>query len=554
MGLFNDIKTGISNLFNVNNYSLLSYAHILKDIQNFKRSGTNSGSEFNYFDTTSHKYFKILFYFGKDALSDNKDNGSFSSGGLLTPTWNEFIKKSKNTWGDIVNDTVSLDANRLYDMYEEDGYVYDELKLNEIYNHNSAWAYLMLNDEKQRAKYLEQFVNLLSNINSESPWYFNSIEGLTEALDRKQITDGKFEFNENKKITIKCLPDAFDNRLTSLLELYRSIVWSWNMKKEILPSNLRKFDMAIYIFESPMVKWHEEWNDSLNDTINIDSKSGYQPSYKMLEFHNCEFDYNSIKSGFGTVNNNAGFSTEYSIDISYDDCYELSYNEFIMKELGDVILSDFIDTSKFSASESSFYLETGTEHTERIKKINKLTAGLNKRMNPYDKGFIGNALNQVIGAGVNYIEDKLERALLGNLHTYSLTQIGSQVKDLMDGNVIKTVQAAQDYIDEAKKRKEKKSSPNNNISTSNKYGRPVEFEDNEDNNPTGNLSVSKTQTRPEEFEDNEDNNPKGNLFSNEVPVKKKPSGNITAQQLAALKVKGKPTGKIFDNITLINNI
>ena len=507
MGLFNDIKNGINNIFNINNYDMLSYASILNDIQKFKRSGTNSGSEFNYYDTKAHKFFKILFYFGEDAGKNDKNKTYFDSGGLLTPTWNKF--KDIETFQGIDDNKV------IYNVYDDE-YNYYNSNLENLHIYNSAWAYLMLNDEKQRAKHLEHFVNLLSNISSEAPWYFMAIEGIADALDRKPATDGKFEFTESKKLTIKCVEDAFDNRISTLLDLYRDITWSWNMKREILPANLRKFDMAIYIFESPIVKWHEEWNNGFNNTINIDSKSGYQPSYKMLEFHNCEIDYNSIKSAWSELSNEGGIQPKYSIDIKYDDCYEISYNEFIMEKIGDIILSDFY-------SSSSLYPK------DTIDK-STLMAGLNKRMNPYDKGFLGNALNQVIGAGVNYIEDKLERALLGNLHTYSLTQIGSQIKDLMNGNVIKTVQGAKDYIDEAKKRKEQKSPPNNNISTSDKYGRPTEFDDNEDNNPTG------------------------NLFSNEVPVKEKPSGNITAQQLAALKVKGKPNGKIFDNITLINNI
>ena len=64
------------------------------------------------------------------------------------------------------------------------------------------------------------------------------------------------------------------------------------------------------------------------------------PSYKMIEFHNCEFDYNSIKSGWGEVNNQTGFNPTYTIEISYGDCYEISYNEHVMRTIGDVIATD----------------------------------------------------------------------------------------------------------------------------------------------------------------------------------------------------------------------
>ena len=62
-----------------------------------------------------------------------------------------------------------------------------------------------LNDEEERAEKLEQFVTLLSDINSKSPWYFSTLGGIQEALERKVVDDGKLEMNENKKLTITCL-------------------------------------------------------------------------------------------------------------------------------------------------------------------------------------------------------------------------------------------------------------------------------------------------------------------------------------------------------------
>jgi hypothetical protein len=524
MGLFNDIKNGISNLFNINNYSALSYASLLNDIQKFKKSGTNSGSEFNYFDTKGHKFFKILFYFGQDANTDN--NGGFSSGGLLTPTWTEY--DGSKTSNNVNKKFIDIKLFNTGDNATAEDYSYYENELMNLHNYNSAWAYLMLNGEIQRARHLEQFVNLLSNISSESPWYFMALEGLDAAMERKMASDGKVELGETKKITIKCIEDAFDNRISTLLDLYRDFTWSWNMKREILPSNLRKFDMAVYIFESPVLDWHEN-----EDTI--DSSSGYQPSYKMLEFHNCEIDYNSSKTAWGEFSNEGGKLPQYNIEIKYDDCYEISYNEFIMEKIGDVIITDFY--TKYLPGDS---IDTAAQ-----------LAGLGKRANPYDKGLLGNAIDQLVSTGVNYLEDKLERALLGNLHTYSLTNIGSQIKDVLDGNVIKTVQAAKDYIDDGKKRKENahKTSPTNNISTNNKHDRPVEF-DNDITGPTSKLfedEVSEKEQPNGNILDSElpkKEQPSGDLFDNEIPRKEQPSGDLFDNEVPK---KEQPSGDLFDN-------
>ena len=202
----------------MNNFS---YADILKDRQKFRRAGTKGGGDFNFFDNPTSKFFKIFFYF------ENGDADGYTrledSSGLLSPTW--------------LIDKKILDTN--------------------AYMYNSAYTYLMLNDEVQRGLLLKKFVELLSNISSESPWYFNSIEGLDAALERKVITDRDFKFEEQRqKISIKCLPDSYDDRIGTLLDLYRSIVWSWAHKREVLPANLRKFDMGILIFNDPTIPFH----------------------------------------------------------------------------------------------------------------------------------------------------------------------------------------------------------------------------------------------------------------------------------------------------------
>jgi hypothetical protein len=212
--------------------SILSYAQFLKDIKNFKSSGTESGEDtskdFNLLDTPAQKYFKILFYFGSMPENDTDSN---HLSGLLAPTWEVFNKRNNAEFAQSMNPL-------------------------QYYDFNSAWSYLMLNDELERAEKLEQFVTLLSDINTYSPWYFTSIGGINEALERKAAEDGKIDMNDRKKLSIKCLPDAFDNRITTLLELYRDITWSWVQKKEIIPANLRKFNMAVYIFEAPNNVWH----------------------------------------------------------------------------------------------------------------------------------------------------------------------------------------------------------------------------------------------------------------------------------------------------------
>lgn len=365
----------------------VSYENIVKDIRKFRAAGGRRRiDEFNFFDVPGHKYFKIFFYF-QNGDSDHNESIADSSG-LLAPTW------LTNYEGGGINDS-------------------------NYYMHNSAWSYLKMNHEDERADLLEQFIVLLSNINVESPWYFSEILGLDNAIERTQTNSRDFKFDEQrKKISIKCLHDSFDDRLGTLLDLYRAVVWSWTHKKEILPSNLRKFDMGIYIFETPTTgfsmdyvypfilekqredekyytvanlfgeqkdkfdeyaerigswlkpkskdssdvkvtdenagkvqpfpKNDEEWDDPIENKqfIGYGSMSHSPNSYgamgscKYIEFHNCEIDYNSSKGNYATISNSEGLNPEYTIDIYFDECYEMRNNEFLLRRIGDFVIQD----------------------------------------------------------------------------------------------------------------------------------------------------------------------------------------------------------------------
>lgn len=376
----------------------LSYSSIYKIKETFKRSGTNTGSDFNKYDTAGHKYFKILFHFfngAEDVMLDKLSNGGT---GLLHPTWN-------CTQSDI----------------------------NNIYKNNTAYSYLVMNGELERSHYLKEFITLLSNISSESPWYFSEVSGLDAALERN-IKEMKFE-DERKKISIKCLPDSMDERIGTLMDLYRSIVWSWQTKREIIPSNLRKFDMGIYIFNDAIEPFHKfgnkltdnlpEWMSPDDYAVIGDKLSGYKTSYKYIEFHNCEFDYNSGKTPYSTLDNKQGLSPEYTIDIYFDDCYETRYNEFMMKEFGDMIMWDV----NFNAIRSSF--DKSSEQSQK----------LSERINYYNAGFLGNAADQLLTTGTNWAKSKVKGTLLGNLYTFSLSKLGDQISTLMNGGVMETANA-----------------------------------------------------------------------------------------------------------------
>lgn len=467
--------------------NLLSYDNILKDIKQFKSSGSRYGDDFNLTDTPSQKYFKILFYFGSDPEfpNDNTNNPNLGGSGLLDPTW-EYIPSLKYT-----SDFITEGNNASEESLKGGRKRFSEYNatLNH-YKYNSAWSFLRLNDELERAEKLQHFITLLSDISAFSPWYFSTVTGIQEAIERKFTEDGKLDMTERKKLTITCLPDAFDNRIGTLLDLYRDITWSWVHKKEIIPANLRKFDMAIYIFEAPEKNWHLD-----GDIIDGKDDSKFSIGYKMIEFHDCEFNYNSAKTGWGELNNQTGSTPTYQIEILYNDCYEVSYNDIMMRTIGDVIISDLINASISEDSYVSYEQTNPVGYQQQLNRrlkpvyedntmsaIDKLTEkatdamGINKTARfgnletrkgstgdivmdyrvEYEPGFIGNAIGQAVGHAKQWVKGKINRALMGNLFTFSLTQMASQAKDLLGGNLIKTGMSIAEYVKEANARKDAK--------------------------------------------------------------------------------------------------
>lgn len=394
----------------------VSYKTILNDIKNFRRiEGDFSGH-----DTPTQKYFKIFFHFENNDIDGNENHT-----GLLAPTW------------------------------------LLEPKDNELYTYNSAWSYLRMNNEIERSSMLEDFVSMLSNISSNSPWYFAELGGLEQAIERKQVTDRDFKIEDsNKRLTIKCLPDAYDDRISTLLDLYRTIIWSWQWKREVLPANLRKFDMSILVFDTPtrpysLYTLHDKNIDYSEIGMYYTEGTVYNTSYKLYEFHNCEIDYNSTKSGIGAINNGQGVQPEYTIEISYDDCYESRYNEFLgRRDFGDLLAWDndvnYDGDDGLEPSRDYLHERRSIDYEyqkEPIKDLGKLEGypEYNTR---------SGILSQLVETGLDWAKGELTSLYLGNIYGFSLAELGRNAKDLLTGgNLLNAVREGVEFWREQKTKK-----------------------------------------------------------------------------------------------------
>jgi hypothetical protein len=127
----------------------------------------------------------------------------------------------------------------------------------------SAYNYLLQRDGAygrgnalKRANALRQFQILLADLNNNSPWFFQSIAGL-DTLEKvnhsgfqDETTPDSFDpaRTSGKTLTINCL-ESLNLRLTALANLYNQATFDADNMRWMVPRNLRKFTMWIYVTE-----------------------------------------------------------------------------------------------------------------------------------------------------------------------------------------------------------------------------------------------------------------------------------------------------------------
>lgn len=395
----------------------LSYQNMLHILHRWRSAG---GEGLDLTDTPGRFFFRILFHFN----ADDPDGG-----GLLHPTW--LMEEDGTQW-------VSRGDGRA-----------DELNW---WKYPSAYSYLMMNDEEDRARNLRKFIELLSDINTNSPWYFQSVKGLSDALSRKTTEEDILSFKDRGMISIDCLSDAVDQRIGTLLDLYRSFTWCWRTKRQILPVNLRKFDMSIVVIQSPIQTLHtptkkpklsdalgkvRKWIGPTEDTdyaLARPAEGAYMTSYKVIELDGCEFSYAGGSSAYDSLENSEGKTLDYTINISFDDAHEIRFNEFI-SDLGEI--SDLFPTDQGHVHYSdSNNVDGSVTLPESVKGPSPEVALARLSRRKFTTS------NQLLSTATKEGSQMMDRLVLGNMFGFSLERTGQWMSDLASGNVLGGIQKA----------------------------------------------------------------------------------------------------------------
>ena len=251
----------------------------------------------------------------------------------------------------------------------------------------------------QRKEALIRFVRLLSNINTYSPWIFKGVSGLQNA-GNAELTD----ITKEKTISLELNVDTVDWRIATLFSLYKYACFDEMTQREIIPDNLRKFDMTVVIFSAPIKYLHTPIiNNTTGQWLRKNYKDIYSPnrdkaanmlSTKIISFHNCEIKTDTLGAYIpGTLSNETPFQLgKNSITIKYDRSYEHLFNEYELLFVG-------------SDGMCSFESENSTLNV--LSKTRDMI-DLGHQMLTASEYYSVYQLNRTFGNGHNFV--------LGNLH------------------------------------------------------------------------------------------------------------------------------------------
>lgn len=176
-------------------------------------------------------------------------------------------------------------------------------------NGESAVGYLEAIGETTRAGYLRSFIQGLQQINTTRPYYWQTIEGLTEAWNKSVSMIDPFSGTaEGEGITIGCL-EALDLKISALFNLYKAAVYDVKYKRTVLPPNLMHFNVYVDIQEIRKFKTVRNWltagnpNDNNNSTLQLINENTATITFL---FEECKWDVTAAGKVFEGATNAGG--------------------------------------------------------------------------------------------------------------------------------------------------------------------------------------------------------------------------------------------------------
>ena len=218
---------------------------------------------------------------------------------------------------------------------------------------------------------LKNFIKTLNEVNRELPWFWQSLKGL-ERLQQYN-PENAYIGGDDAKLEIETL-ESLNLTISGLMHLYRRAIFDERKWSYIIPANLRKFRMWVYVTEVRTIAIVEDvkingipkkldksaitgFPDNFKPKIDTENKnagiSGPEGRpYFLIGAKYCEFDLASGTTIFADLSKNPEMAKE-ALTIKYEKIEKVEarvLNGIIKQYYADGQLSPAPDAEIFSSS------------------------------------------------------------------------------------------------------------------------------------------------------------------------------------------------------------
>lgn len=271
-----------------------------------------------------------------------------------------------------------------------------------------AIEYLNLIGYKDQSDNLNKFTEILQWIQDTTPWFFQSIDGLDEVW---RLSTDISKNMQTSVLTFNCL-ESVDLRMTFLADLYRKSIYDTVFMRELVPENLRFFQMSIQVCEFRNIRATlNKLENVKQSTTSEDEKLATLQSivnelnYIEYVFDQCEFDFSESFPGGSTVSNMdpAMASNKFKIKVNkWQEKNSYPYFDMDLKQLsgfGPKSNDDYTNDKNLKDQElkikAAYTADNFGVFSNAIKKAQVSIDNLNTQITNAPANLIGGVANQI---------------------------------------------------------------------------------------------------------------------------------------------------------------
>jgi hypothetical protein len=214
----------------------------------------------------------------------------------------------------LAEDPTYLTFFFMFDYYSEESPLFN----------GEAVSYLKnVVKDTERATALENFIKILQRVNSELPWFWQSVTGVETVQQYGNLAE-PWRGAEKPAIEISCL-ETVELTVSGMIDLYKRAAYDFERWVEVIPKNLRRFRMWVWVSEvrdfsrSSASKAFSALQQARgNNVVSNDNSVKSAKPFFQIELAHCTWDIDSTSNIFADLSRSPGEVSTPTIKIFYE--------------------------------------------------------------------------------------------------------------------------------------------------------------------------------------------------------------------------------------------